>query len=350
MKLIYLTKYPIREGDTLDSVAEKLKIQTEYLKEVHNAKAGFWDKIRRNRFPKHLTEIYVYSDVLPGQSPEKLMQRETGRNLFPVRFYTPKTYGYTFENYEGDLLKSKIHYEVDVVYKKNDFNFKIIEINRRQVYINQKMPDVAVEQLLDKIAQNIFPIALEISNTGEIKGIVNHSEIKKRWTANKEELTHYYKKEQSDTIIKKADQYFNNEKVLLKMLSKNWFFNLFFKPIYGNYPEKKEIQYTAKVPFLSKRLLEYEITQTLKKFYTKSGKLIINHIGKVLENRTINEVLQNKTVLEKDRPNIQIMQSEGNVQYKLNSSDNSIFSIIGTFSTKMNNEKTNKIQVEIYQQ
>jgi hypothetical protein len=62
MQLIYLTKYPLTEGDTLESVAKKLNIDTEYLKEVHNAKAGFWDKIR-SRFPKHLSEIYVYSDV-----------------------------------------------------------------------------------------------------------------------------------------------------------------------------------------------------------------------------------------------------------------------------------------------
>jgi hypothetical protein len=349
MNIIYLTKYPITEGDTLESVAKKLNIQTEYLKEVHNTKAGFWDKIR-NGFPKHLTEIYVYSDVLVEQPLEKEVQREIGRNLFLVRFYTQKTYGYTFENYEGDFLKNKIHYEVDAVYKKNDSNLKIIEINRKQVYVNHKMPDVAVEQLLDKIAQNIFPIALQINDIGEIKAIANHNEIKERWLANKEELTHYYKKEQSDVIIKKADLSFTNEKELLGMLSKNWFFNLFFKPIYGNYSEKKEIQYTAKAPFLSKSLLEYEITQTLQDLYTKSGKLIINHIGKTIDHRTIDEVLQNKTVLEKDRPNIQFVQSEGNVQYKLNSSDNSIFSIIGTFSTKMSNEKINKIQVEIYQQ
>lgn len=349
MNLIYLIKYPIKEGDTLESVAKKLNINTEYLKEVHNAKAGFWDKIR-SRFPKHLTDIYVYSDVLEEQSLEKKTPKETGNNLFPVRFYTQKTYGYTLENYEGDLLKNKIHYEVDAVYKKNDFNFKIIEINRKQVYINQKMPDVAVEQLLDKIAQNIFPIALQINDTGEIKAIANHNKIKERWRITKDELTNYYKKEQSDAIIKKADLCFNNEKELIGMLSKNWFFNLFFKPIYGNYPKEKEIQYTSKVPFLSKRLVEYEITQTLKDLYTKSGKVIINHTGKIADHRTLDEVLQNKTVLEKDRPNIQLIQSEGNVQYKLNSSDNSIFSIIGTFNTKMSNDKINKIQIEIYQQ
>ncbi|WP_374172422.1 hypothetical protein [Flavobacterium tructae] len=349
MDLIYLTKYPLTKGDTLESVAEKLNIETEYLKEIHNGKARFWDKIRSS-FPKHLTEIYVYSDVLEAQSLEKEVKREIGRNLFPVKFYASKTYGYTFENFEGDLLKNKIHYEIEAVYKKNDFDLKIIEINRKQVYINHKMPDVAVEQLLDKIAQNLFPIALKIGDTGEIKAIANHNVIKERWLANKEELTDYYKKEQSDTIIQKADLYFNDEKELMKMLSKNWFFNLFFKPVYGYYPEKKEIQYVAKVPFLSKGLLEYEIAQTLQNFYTKSGKLIVTLIGKTKDHRTIDEVLQNKTVLEKDRPNIQTIQSQGSVQYKLNSSDNSIFSVIGTFETKMSNEKINKIQIEIYQQ
>lgn len=348
MKLIYLTKYPIQEGDTLESVAKKLNIQTEYLKEVHNAKAGFWDKIR-SKFPKHLTEIYVYSDVLEEQSPEKEVKRETGRNIFSTSFYTPKKYGYSLKNYEGDHLKNKIHYEVEAVYKENDFNFKIIEINRRQVYVNHKMPDVAVEQLLDKIAQNMFPIELRISDAGEIKAIANHKEIKERWLANKEKLTQYYKKEQSDAIIKKADLYFNNEKELLGILSNNWFFNLFFKPIYSYYPEKKEIQYTTKVPFLSKRLVEYEITQTLQDLYTRSGKVIINHAGKITDHRSFDEVLQNKTVLEKDRPNIQFIQSAGDVQYKLNSSDNSIFSIIGTYNTKISDKKNNKIQVEIYQ-
>lgn len=346
MSIIYLTKYPIKEGDTLESVAEKLNIETEYLKEVHNAKAGFWDKIR-SRFPKHLTEIYVYSDVLAEQSPEKKRKKEIGINLIPIPFYTPKTYGYTLENYEGDRIKNKIHYEVDTVYKENDYNLKIIEINRKQVYINHKMPDVAIEQLLDKIAQNMFPIALEINDSGVIIAISNHKEIKKRWLASKEELMQYYKKEQSDAIINKADLYFNNEKQLRGMLSNNWFFNLFFKPIYNNSPE---IQYTTKIPFLSKRLVEYEIKQTMDNVYTKSGKVIINHIGKITDHRTIYEVLQNKTVLEKERPNIQHIQSEGNVQYKLNSADNSMFSIIGTFNTKMSNEKINKVQIEIYQQ
>ena len=345
MSIIYLTKYPIKEGDTLESVAEKLNIETEYLKEVHNAKAGFWDKIR-SRFPKHLTEIYVYSDVLEEQLPEKKRKKEIRINLIPIPFYTPKTYGYTLENYEGDLLKNKIHYEVDTVYKQNDYNFKIIEINRKQVYINHKMPDVAVEQLLDKIAQNIFPITLRISDTGEIKAIANHKEIKKRWLVSKDELVQYYKKEQSDTIINKADLYFNNEKQLMGMLSNNWFFNLFFKPIYNN---SAEIQYITKLPFLSKRLVEYEIKQTLEDFYTKSGKVIINHTGKIKDHRTLEEVLQNKTVLEKEHSNMRLIQSEGNVQYKLNSADNSMFSIIGTFSTIMSEKKSNKIQVEIYQ-
>lgn len=349
MKPIYLTKYPIREGDTLESVAKKLNIEKEYLKEVHNAKAGFWDKIRSN-FPKHLTEIYIYSDVLVEQSPEQDRKKEISRSLFPIGYYTPKTYGYILENYEENHLKNKIHYEVDVVYIKNNLNLKIIEINRKQVYINHKMPDVAVEQLLDKIAQSIFPIALQINNTGTITAIANHEEIKERWLANKEKLSDYYKKEQSDVIIKKADMYFSNEEELIRMLLHNWFFNLFFQPIYYNYPEKKGIKHTTKVPFLSKRLVDYEITQTLNEVYTESGKMIINQVGKIADHRTIDEVLQNKMILDKDRLNVELVQSEGNVQYKLNSSDNSIFSVIGTFSTKMSNEKTNKIQVEIYQQ
>lgn len=349
MNLIYLTKYPIKEGDTLESVAKKLNIEIEYLREVHNAKAGFWDKIRSS-LPKHLTEIYVYSDVLIEQSPEQDRKKEIGRSLLPIGYYTTKTYGYTFENYEGNHLKNKIHYEVDAVYIKNNLNLKIIEINRKQVYVNQKTPDFAIEQLLDKIAQNIFPIALQINNAGVITAIANHKEIKERWLANKEQLTDYYKKEQSDIIIKKADLYFNSEEKLMEMLLSNWFFNLFFKPIYNNYLAKKEIQYTTKIPFLSKRLADYEITQTLNDDYTKSGKMMINQVGKIADHRTIDEVLQNKMILEKDRPNVELVQSEGNVQYKLNSSDNSIFSVVATFSTKMSNEKNNKIQVEIYQQ
>ena len=162
---------------------------------------------------------------------------------------------------------------------------------------------------------------MQISGKGEIENIGNHKEILERWQTKKEKLIEYYKGDIAEKIIAKANNFFKNKYILTESLTENWFFNLYFKPIYGSYSTKKVINYNSTFTFESK---EFEIIQNLEDVYSKTNKIILNVKGRVTNSNT---------------------RDEATIQYKLNEADKSIFSIVGTFNS--NDKRT---QVEIYQQ
>ena len=318
---IEFVKYSLEKGDTIESVAQKFDISINRLLSMHNINVPIEDVIKSqyDGFPKHLTFIYLTEEVV--KNIEKKNERKTGYVIWAATFYKSKTYGFQVENYENETLINKIHYLLEMVYKKNEDKQIVLEINRKQVYINNKQPDTIIEQLANSISETIFPIQLQISSKGEIESIGNHKELLERWQGKKEELIAYYKGDIAEKIIAKANIFFKNKYKINESLTENWFFNLFFKPIYGSYSTKKEINYNSTFPFESK---EYEIIQNLEDVYSKTNKVIINTVGKSTNSKTKNEAT---------------------IQYKLNEADKSIFSIVGTFNS--NDKRT---QVEIYQQ
>lgn len=325
-------KHTLKNGDTLESVAKELLVSIEYLMLMHNEQAIIFDKIksRYEGLPEHLTEIFVTTEVL--KIVEEKAQKKTGYAIFPDRFFERRTYGQVLENFENNDLQSKIHYEVEVVNIRNNQNQNIVEVNRKQVYINNKEPESIIDQLADKIFKTIFPVQLIIAGNGKIEAIANHDELKNRWISKQENLKSYFIEDTANKIIAKANIYFDNPLFLLEAIACNWFFNLFFKPIYGSYTVSQEIKYNTQFPLNGNALTEFEITQNIEKAYTKKNKLIINALGNVTENTGTAQETMYKT----------------NIQYKLNGQDNTVNTINGLF-TVTNNQKTNKIVVEIVQ-
>lgn len=325
-------KLPLKDGDTIESVAKDLNVNIELVMLMHNHEAIMFDKIksRYEGFPEHLTEIFVTKETIDQVEESKQIKADYA--FFADKFYEKRTYGFSLENFENDVLKTKIHYEVDMVYVRNQYNQNILEVNRKQVYINNKEPEILIEQLANKIAETIFPIQVKLSGQGEIVAITNHDDVKKRWAKKQEDLLEYYEGDLSDKIIAKANICYTNDGFLLDSLSKNWFFNLFFKPIYGSYTPLREIKYNTEFPVNGNNTTEFEITQTVEKVYTKNNKLVIYAVG----NNTENNIAQQET------------NYKTTIQYKLNGSDNTKNSINGLF-TATNNNQTTKIEVEIIQ-
>jgi hypothetical protein len=316
-------KYILKEGDTLQSVAEELNIDIEYLMLIHNLNVEMYDKIksRFEGFPKHLSSIYITEEIV--RNLEKKSERKTGYVIWASAFYEKRKYGFSLENFKKEDLISKVHYEMELVYIKKKSEFNVIEINRKQLYINNSEPDTVLEQLADAIGQTIFPIQINRENNGKMHSIENHDEIVARWKTNKEKLSSYYKGEIAEKIMAKATVYFSNQYAILDSLANNWFFNLVFQPIYGSYTTQKQFQNTSFFPITATNLVAFETTQTLGDIYTKTNKIEVAIEAKAKDNSG----------------------SEASIHYKLNDTDNSIFSIIGTITAK-----DSTTQIEIYQQ
>ena len=316
-------KYNVNEGDTIESVAKHFDVSTSRLVLVHNLNVEIEDKIQSEfgNFPKHLTSIYITTEMV--RDIEKKSERKTGYVIWATAFYEKRKYGLSLENFKNEDLISKVHYEMELVYINKKSEFKILEINRKQLYTNNSQPDAVLEQLADAIGQTIFPIQINTEGNGKINSIENHDEIVERWQAKKEKLSSYYQGEIAEKIIAKATIYFNNPHAITDSLANNWFFNVVVQPIYGSYTTKKQVQNTSSFPIAGNNLLEFETTQTLGDIYTKTNKIIVD----------INAKAKDKS------------DAKATIQYKLNDTDNSLFSVIGTMT--VNETKT---KIEIYQQ
>ncbi|KAF2336910.1 hypothetical protein [Flavobacterium daemonense] len=260
-----------------------------------------------------------------------------------------RVYGFLYENFQNDILKNQVFYEIEVTFKDFNGNY-VFEINRREVHINNKIPASKIEQIANVAGQAIFPIRIKLKRDGQIDEILNQNEIAKRWSIERKNIFEYYKGSNAETIISKIDDLFLDECRLMQSINQNWFFHLFFKPLYVSYSEKLRIKHIWKSPVFGNQFIEYGAVQTVQEKYSHDDKISINVDGISIDERTIDEIRSgyNFSKSKFSESEAACVESKFNVDYKLYTEDRSIFSVNGTFDTKIDENTNHKIQVEIY--
>lgn len=282
-----------------------------------------------------LKKVFLEKDILIEFSP----------------FYQSRTYGFVCQNFENDNLLSTLHYKVNIVcIESYDENIISLEINRQQIYIDNLAPDVKIEQIADACSQAIFPIRIDVTKEGNFIDITNHHDIKERWPSIKEKLSKYYRGDIFPEIIRKTETVLNNKILLSESICKTWFFHLYFKPLYKIYNQGKPHNYTWESPVFGNQVISYDIDQTLEEHYSATNKIFINIKGNSNDKRSIGEVLNHYSYPKSEMTGIKYnpLDSHMEVQYKLYGEDLSIFSIIGTYNTTINEKKHKTTQIEIY--
>lgn len=274
-----------------------------------------------------------------------------GRELKHSSFNETRKYGYRYQDFENEKLIKEVHYEVEINCKINDaYNDFIFEVNRKQVYVDNKEPNLLVEQMLDKCAKAIFPMKIIPAEDGTIYEIDNHHEIVQRWNSLKKHLGSYYYSEVAYKILNKVQKLILNKQELEKSLNQDWFFHLYFSPIYIDYPLEAAQTYKWKSPILGNQSIDYRVNHTIEEYYTATDKIIVNAKGKSIDERSIEEVLEGinypKAKLQ-DMP-YKTLESEMEVQYKLYGEDRSIFSIIAAYETKINDAKKKVQKIALF--
>lgn len=262
-----------------------------------------------------------------------------------------RIYGLCYESFQNENLKDQLHYEVEVQFVEDNYGAnRILEIDRRQVYINNKVPSSKMEQIAEKASQTIFPLRIIMKANGEIEEILTNTAIKKRWFAVKEEILNYYKGDTISKVVNKIESVLLNEDLLQKSIYQNWFFHLYFKPFYTEYSEKLNFKYIWNSPVFGNQCIKYGVVHTLTEHYDTDDKVCINVDGISIDERSIEEILEgyNFPKAQLSGEEVEPVKSIMNVDYKLYKEDRSIFSVTGTFETKINKNTQQKIQIEIF--
>jgi len=241
-----------------------------------------------------------------------------------------RKYGVQFKYYKNEIDFTQIHFEVEVTYQgQSQFgNFHFL-INRKTVYINESAPELIIEQLAEKAGLCLYPMEIITTAEGPFKEITNYREIKKRWDTKKIELQSYYEGEIADKIISTLDVVYSSKSKIETAMNDDLFLTFYFMPIYRKH-ENRIAKYKKAIAFRPfKQPLYYNIIQEVDEFLSESKKQVIKIEG-FSEKSTGSE------------PDLEL-------EYKINNETKSIFSIVGSANLKKENEKTPKIEIEMYQ-
>ena len=268
-------------------------------------------------------------------------------NFLP--FKKVKNYGVEIKNWDNNILKTNMHYEIEVEcidYKNQYFTF---EINQKQVYINNIIPDTKIEKLVYQAGKTLYPLQISVNQFGQIESIKNHKNTKLRWISEKENLKNYYTGQKVQKIIDSIDEILLNENTLLRSLYKNWFFTLFFSPLYISYTDSLNRVIQRNYPIFGDKTASFKATHTISNYCSPKNKVLIKAIGKTNDPRTIHEVLNGDSTLKYQLSKTTLMpiNCEFEIEYVLNALDRSINLITANFLTRIDQTITKKTSIEI---
>jgi hypothetical protein len=342
--------YKIEKGDTVESLAVALNITPFEVRGFHNTCCKKEDTIGHD-LPPHLTELYISPHIFGLDKLKNLKTKYVPGYDLQLKKDQKKRYGVKIENYDDEDLNNTIHYEIDVVCVFAGDKKFVLELDRKQIYIDNAAPDTLIEQLADQAGKCMFPIQISMNDYGQIGAIENYKQIKKRWLQEKNNLEDYYKGAVAEKIIQNIESVFLDENYLKQSLYKNWFFCLYFAPLYNVYKKNIEAIVQREYPVFGNNSVKYEAVHKAATFLTDTNKVIVDAKGSAIDERTIDEIMNGYNYPKTKMLNgkAKMVESEHEIQYKLHGDDRSIFSIVAAFKTKIN-ESTNKIaKIEIFE-
>ena len=332
---------------SLQELAEHFGLLPEELRWFHNRFCPLQDLIDPE-IQSHVEVIYV---PVPGietgyyaKADKKKPFYEKANSLNIPRTFEKK-YGIVQISKLNGAEKLKLHYETEL---KKTGKEKLI-ISRKPLYIDDKRPDMIMEQIADEVGNVFYPLQLDLYENAKLKHIANFPEIQKRWKIKKQQLASYYQGEAAEDFLNRIDGQFEYRGKTQRGILDSWFFVLYFFPLYETFTDEKMYTFQVTFPIFPKQpKVLFEITLGIDEEVTESQKFFITAKGKCIDPRTISEIENSKIT---HNPETEGEKAEGSFDftYKLNARDNSIFAIWGETNLILNNNH-HTISFECYEQ
>lgn len=202
----------------------------------------------------------------------------------------------------------------------------IIQINRQNVFMNEDyLEETLIGELVGNCSSILFPLNLITNQFGFLKKIDKHEDIISRWNQIKPNLLLLYNNDRSLNFIQKVECLYKSPENLLKSFQCDWFFIIFFFPLYGNYGNNRIIELEYDFPISFNKKEPYNVYMELKDVNDENGKIAIVMHGKSLqkeentlkgyillnEDKTIHEIIFHFEFTENQK-DIKIRIWEGN--------------------------------------
>jgi hypothetical protein len=213
----------------------------------------------------------------------------------PLRLNASKlnrTYGVSLVIGADDQLQN-FHYEIQLSYTPLNDQQYVVEINKERVYVNDKPAEQMVDEFAEKCGNTLYPLKVLTDVNGKFIKIVNYNQLQERWHNNRKKLQEYYTGNVVDNLLAAMDKAMSNELHVNKVIKSDWFFSLYFTPLYtiNNKPDGNEGE--LKLPLIAYTApLKFNISQSIDATPTESKTFEVKQLGTCSDSRSAEDLLK----------------------------------------------------------
>lgn len=218
-------RYKVRPDDTLTSLAKRINISENDLKEFHNLNCGKMNKLWVSNL-KGIDFVLIPTHFITEKELEQQQRKMLPSENYFLNFHANQ---YAVEeNFEHPgKHDSKFNYTVNLNIQQKQRNF-IADIELKNYTKNGNVPDDKISSLSLECMKSIYPISFELSENGTIQSRFGHQKIIEKFKSKRNDIEDFHIGEISENYLKTFEQNISNESYFLKQMQSNILYQILF--------------------------------------------------------------------------------------------------------------------------
>lgn len=303
--------YEVKSGETLSSIAQNIGITEEQLRDFHNEnceKANlpwFYSFYGTSKIiiPKNYKRPEQIWKEITQNLPPKLLQE----SIYQEKYFVQET----FEQVGEEKMQYEYIFELNLKQEKETW---LASTKKSEHITNKENPDKKTSNLGLLCMEAISPIPIIISSKGEMLEISNPKDLEKKFENKRKEIDDFYTDDISKKYLDNFQKEISFEGNLFKRVSSTLLYQLVFINLEQFWIKET---FTRRIfAILNSFSVECEF---LPKHEINEDGIIISLKGKIIENCTLSELLQNIREEDEENESKNLINGEVNFSYIYNS-------------------------------
>lgn len=281
--------YEIQKGDTLESIAKKLQVEFDDLRQFHNKWSSVEDCLT-GELLSHLKFLKIRNKqdneeeiaVERKPQPVSFVSQEVVVPFRPFELNHQYWVKYTIQK-EGVTQTIEQNYRVRRLKPDtNQTDFHFIQIDKiSELQIDGKPVSTKVYKMAEKTADLLYPLRIVVNKYGKWQDLNSYNKLKERWEKQRKEIKDSFDGKSFEILTRNIEKIIEDDKLLLRFMAGNWFLRAFFNGIHTSYTRKFEIEKKLYFPAIAgTEDIAFLITQKVNPYLNKSDLIEVTQIGK----------------------------------------------------------------------
>lgn len=164
--------------------------------------------------------------------------------------------------------------------KQDDYHF--IEINKTsKLLIDGEPINTRAYTVAEKTAELLFPLRIVVDKYGKWKDLNSYDKLKERWEKQKDSIKELFDGKTFMQLAKNIENAIEDNSLLVKLLSGNWFLRAYFNGIHRAYTQNFETERKLYFPVIAQTDdLEFLIIQKVNPYLNDLNQIEVTQTGK----------------------------------------------------------------------